>query len=72
MTSRKHLVRKHNKLNDSRLSRGINVPDSRLTPKELEFRRVQEALKKRIEVKNKRIDISKKPKAKATSKKGRY
>lgn len=73
MTSRKHLVRKHNKLNSNRLVRGINVPDSRLSPKELEARRVQEALRKRIEAKDKRIDISKKPKpkAKATGKKGR-
>jgi hypothetical protein len=69
VTSRKHLVRKHNKLNDSRLSRGINVPDSRLNPKELEARRVQEALRKRIEAKDKRIDISKKERVMAVKKK---
>jgi len=60
MTSRKHLVRKHNKLLGNRLVRGINVPDSRLNPKELEARRVQEALRKRIEAKDKRIDSRKK------------
>ncbi len=61
MTSRKHLVRKHNKLLGNRDVRGFNVPDSRLNSKELKARRELEALGKRIEAKDKRIDINKKP-----------
>jgi len=63
MTSRRHLVRKHNKLLDNRLTRGINIPDSRLNSKELELRKVQESLRRRIEAKDKRAGIRKDKKA---------
>ena len=61
MTSRRHLVLKHNKLLGNRDVRGFNVPDSRLNPKELKARRELEALRKRIEAKDKRAG-SRKPK----------